>query len=237
MPGRNQGVWITGASSGIGKAAVKECARVGFKVFASARRINELERINEELKKEKLEIVPIACNVASSSNVDQTIKKIVAEHSVKILINNAGITEFKSLENTSIKEINDIINTNLLGSIYPTKYFLPYFIKQGGGTIINILSTAANQIFTNSSIYTASKTGLKGFAEVLREEVRNYNIRVINIFPGPTDTPMWPSETRKENAQKMMTPEEVARIIVWSALQEGNLVTEDITIRPILGNL
>jgi short-subunit dehydrogenase len=237
MAEKISGIWITGGSSGIGKAAAKEFARTGSQVFVSARRARELERLNEDLDKEKLSAVIFPCNVASSANVEQTLKKINAMQKIDCLINNAGITSFKSAEDNSVQEINDVINTNLLGSIYAIRLILPYFIKQGKGTIINILSSAAKKIFTNSSVYTASKLGLLGYTNVLREEVRKYNIRVINILPGATGTPMWPSEIRDVNFERMMTAEEVARLLVWVYLQKGNMVPEEITIKPVEGDL
>jgi uncharacterized protein len=237
MSKKLSGIWITGASSGIGKAAAKEFARTGSQVFISSRRARELEKLNEELEKEKLSAHVFPCNVASSANVDQTIKKIIALHPVDCLINNAGITSFKAAEDNSLTEINDIINTNLLGSIYTIRLLLPHFIKQGRGTIINIISSAASKIFTNSSVYTASKMGLLGYSNVLREEVRKHNIRIINILPGATETPMWSSEIRKTSSHRMMTGEEVARLLVWVYLQEGNMVPEEITIKPVEGDL
>jgi short-subunit dehydrogenase len=231
------GIWITGASSGIGKAAAKEFARIGARVFVSSRRVNELERLNQELKEEKLSVKILPCNVASSANVDQAVKKITAETNLECLINNAGITSFKSAEENSIPEINDIIHTNLLGSVYTIKYALPHMIKAGGGTIINVLSSAAKKTFTNSSAYTASKMGLLGYTNVLREEVRDKNIRVINVIPGATETPMWHADIRKEKSDLMMSPEEVARTLVWLFLQKGNIVAEEITLKPITGDL
>ena len=231
------GVWITGGSSGIGKAAAKEFARTGSPVFVSGRRTRELDKLNEELEKEKLAVTCLPCNVASSANVDQTIKKIMAISPIDCLINNAGITSFKLAEENSVREIDDIINTNLLGSIYTIKYLLPFFIKQGKGTIINIISSAAAKIFTNSSVYTASKMGLLGYTNVLREEVRKYNIRVINILPGATETAMWSSDFRKSNSERMMAGDEIARLLVWAYLQEGNMVPEEIMIKPIQGDL
>lgn len=230
-------IWITGASSGIGKAAAKEFARTGSKVAASARRLTELERLKKELTGEKLEIEVIPCNVASASNVDQVVKKISTNYRISCLVNNAGITSFKSAEENSIQEINDIINTNLLGAVYSIKYVLPFMIEQGEGTIINVLSTAVKKIFTESSAYSASKHGLLAYTNVLREEIRKYNIRVINIIPGPTETPMWSSDMRKNNPGRMMAPEEIARIIVWNYLQKGNVVNEEIIIKPITGDI
>ncbi len=235
---KNFGVWITGASSGIGKASAKEFSKVGAKVFTSARRVKELERLNTELKKEKLKPAFVfPCNVASSQNVVQVVKKITADSQINCLVNNAGVTSFKLAEENSITEINDIIKTNLLGAIFAIRTVLPYMIKQGGGTIINVLSVVSKKIFPKSSVYTASKTGLLGYTNVLREEVRKYNIKVINVIPGATETPMWPSELRKLYSDRMMTAEEIARIIVWAALQEGNLVSEEIVVRPLLGDL
>jgi 3-oxoacyl-[acyl-carrier protein] reductase len=231
------GVWITGASSGIGRAAAKEFVRTGCRVFVSGRRANELERLNQSLKKDKLELDVYPCNVASNANVEQTVKKILASHKIDCLINNAGITSFKLAEENSINEIDDIINTNLLGSIYTIKAVLPQMIKQGGGTIINILSTAAKKIFTNSSAYTASKTGLKAYADVLREEVRKYKIKVVNVIPGATETPMWSQEIRKEHSERMMTVDDIARLLVWIFLQKENMVSEEIVVRPIEGDL
>jgi 3-oxoacyl-[acyl-carrier protein] reductase len=237
MAKKEKAVWITGASSGIGKAAAKEFARTGSKVIASSRRVTELDRLKRELAREKISIEVIPCNVASHTNVDQVVKKISAEYQVNCLLNNAGITSYKAAEDNSVQEINDIINTNLLGSIYSIKYLLPQMIEQQEGTIINILSTAVKKIFTESTAYTASKAGLLGYTNVLREEVRKHNIRVINIIPGATDTPMWAPAVRKENIEKMMSPEEVARIIVWNYLQKGNAVNEEIIIKPITGDL
>ena len=237
MKNQSDGIWITGASSGIGKAAAKEFARTGSKVFVSSRRKTELERLNTELKDENLSVEIFPCNIASSANVDQTVKKILTTNKINCLINNAGITSFKLAEDNSINEIDDVIHTNLLGPIYSIKSVLPSMIKNGGGTIINILSVVTKKVFSQSSAYSASKHGLIGYTNSLREEVRKYNVRIINVVPGATQTPIWSSEMREKYGDRMMTPEEIAQVIVWLYLQKGNLVTEEIVLRPILGDL
>jgi 3-oxoacyl-[acyl-carrier protein] reductase len=237
MMNHSNRIWITGASSGIGKAAVKEFVRTGSKVFVSSRRKTELERLNNELKEENLSVEIFPCNIASSSNVDQTVKKILISNNIDCLINNAGITSFKLAKENSVNEIDDIIHTNLLGPIYAIKSVLPSMIKQGGGTIINILSVVTKKVFSRSSAYSASKNGLLGYTNSLREEVRQHNIRIINIIPGATQTAMWSNEMRENYGDRMMTAEEIAQVIVWLYLQKGNLVTEEIVLRPILGDL
>jgi len=233
----NNGIWITGASSGIGKATALEFASIGCNVFASARRESELERLKSEAGDSGENIFIQPCNIASSSNVEQTFKKIKAGNRIECLVNNAGITSFKLAEENSINEIKDVINSNLLGSIFTIKSVLPHFIQNDGGTIINVLSVVVNKIFENSSVYTASKLGLLGYTRALREEVRKHNIRVINIIPGATKTPIWSAEMRKEYGEQMMTPESIARIIVSSYLQKENIVTEEIVLRQIGGDL
>ena len=234
---KKDGIWVTGASSGIGKAVALEFAKIGCNVFISARRAQELERLKDEADKQGDNIYPFPCNVASHTNVEQTYKKISNEFEVNCLINNAGVTSFKHAADNSVNEINDIINTNLLGAIYSIKSVLPSFIKNESGTIINILSVVVDKVFTRSSVYAASKMGLLGYSNSLREEVRKYNIRIINIIPGATETSMWSQDIRKEKGELMMNPESIARIIVSSYLQKDNLVTEEIVLRPVTGDL
>ncbi|MBT8378194.1 MAG: SDR family oxidoreductase [Ignavibacteria bacterium] len=232
-----EGIWVTGASSGIGKAIASEFAKVGCNVFVSARRANELERLKEELDEYEDNIHVFPCNVASSANVEQTCKKITSDFKLNCLINNAGVTSFKSAEDNSVNEINDIINTNLIGSLYTIKSVLPVFKKSESGTIVNVLSVVVDKIFTDSALYSASKQGLLGYSKVLREEVRKHNIRVINIIPGATETPIWSQQIRKEKGELMMSPESLARVVVSSFLQKDNLVTEEIVLRPLTGDL
>jgi 3-oxoacyl-[acyl-carrier protein] reductase len=230
-------IWVTGASSGIGKETAKEFARVGYKVTVSSRRHSVLEIINKELKKEKLSVNIVPCNIASSSNVDMAVKKIYESGDIDCLINNAGITSFKTAEENSIREIREIIEVNLLGSVYCIKAVLPQMIKRKKGTIINIISVAAEKVFTRSSAYAASKSGLLAYTNVLREEIRKYNIKVINILPGATNTPMWSDKVLEEYGDKIMKPENIARVLVSVYLQGSDYVTEEIIMRPMIGDL
>lgn len=109
------------------------------------RRNSELERTVKEFAKEKLKIKAIPCNVASEVNVSQVVKTIIREEGkIDCLVNNAGITTFKNVIDTSNREAKDIIDTNLLGAIF-TKNVLPYMIEKKSGLIINISSFAAKR--------------------------------------------------------------------------------------------
>ncbi|MCW8849036.1 MAG: SDR family oxidoreductase, partial [Melioribacteraceae bacterium] len=174
------------------------------------------------------------------SNFDQVAaisKEIQENYSLECLINNAGITSFKPFIENSIEDIDKIIKTNLNGSIYTIKSVLPQMIENQSGTIINILSVAAKKIFTNSSIYAASKAGLELFSKVLREEIREHNIRIINIYPGATSTEIWPENAIDKFSDKMMSPEKLAKFIFDIYSNSSDISPEEIVIRPITGDL
>jgi len=237
MADKKNVVWITGASSGIGKALAVEFARNNIFVIGTARRLELLNEIKKELADYGKNFEPHQLDITDKAAIGLFHKNILSDYNVGCLINNAGITSFKLAQENSINEIDDIINTNLLGSIYTIKSVLPKMIEQGGGTIINILSIVTKKVFTHSSAYAASKNGLMAYTNVLREEVRKHKIKVINIIPGATETPMWSQETRKENSERMMSTGDIARLLVWVYLQKENMISEEIVVRPIEGDL
>ncbi|HEX2865435.1 MAG TPA: SDR family NAD(P)-dependent oxidoreductase [Ignavibacteriales bacterium] len=238
MNDKNKVIWVTGAGSGIGRSAALEFARSGFSVAASSRRLSPLETLEREVEHEGLMFHLVPCDISSPSRVEDAVNEITSiAGDIDCLINNAGITSFKPAEENSLKEIRDIIETNLLGSIYAIKAVLPGMIKRKRGTVINVLSTAAIEVLKGSSAYAASKAGLLAYTDVLREEVRKYNIRIIDIIPGPTRTPMWPEEMMREHGSKMMDPHEVARMMLDVYINSKTMVTERVILKPIGGSI
>lgn len=232
---KKSALWITGASSGIGKETAKIFAESGYFVYASSRRKKELEKINLRLINGTVEIAP--CDVSSFTQIKKVFNSISKNSFIECLINNAGTSVFKPVENTSINEINDIIGINLLGSIYAIKTVLPEMIKRRKGTIINISSMVVHKVFENSGVYAASKAGLESFSDALREEVRKYNIRVIDIIPGATSTNIWPPKVLTKYSDRMMKPEDVARAIYLLYKENSTAAPEKLRIRPIKGDL
>ncbi|MFZ1288996.1 MAG: SDR family oxidoreductase [Melioribacteraceae bacterium] len=233
--GKQNAIWITGASSGIGKELTKKLSS-NFNVIASARRIVPIKKLISESKSSS-EIIPLQNDISDFSDLNEKINNLKKNYNISCLINNAGITSFKPFIENSIEEIDQIIKVNLLGSIYSTKLVLPEMIENNSGTIINILSVATKTVFTKSSIYAASKAGLDYFSKVLREEVRNHNIKIINVFPGATATEIWPAHVLNKYSSKMMMPEKLADLISSFLISDENLVPEEIVIRPISGDL
>lgn len=231
-------VWITGASTGIGFETAKAFAKAGYIVAATARRKSRLVSLVNELKFVGHEAYAFVCNVQSERSIISTKKKILEKcRTIDIIVNNAGVTVFKSLLDTKSYEFDNIMDTNLRGSFLMIKAVLPMMIKKRKGHIINVLSVAASTVFEDSSVYSASKAGLLALTNSLREETRRYNIKISNILPGGIDTPMWDSKVRARYKNRMITPRDIADIIVHAANQPKKVVLEDIVIKPIKGDL
>ena len=231
-------IWITGASTGIGKEIAMEFSRAGHIVVVTARRKSRLVKIVSEIKFADREASAFVCNVISERSVQITAKRIREKYgSIDVLVNNAGVTVFKSFLETKTFDYDNVIDTNLRGSFLCMKNVIPQMIKNKKGHIINILSVAANTAFENSSVYSASKAGLLAMSNGLREEVRRYNIKVTNILPGATETPMCDSKSRQRYKNRMMSPADIARITLEVFQQPRKVLIEEVIIRPVKGDI
>ncbi len=231
-------VWVMGASRGIGKEIGKQFASIGCEVCLSSRSEKGLKSVATEIETlgGRASIYP--CDITQLKQIQTTAKSIQKKFGrINILINNAGITSFTNTEYESLKMINAIIETNLKGPIACITTVLPGMIKQKNGWIINILSTVAVKTFKGAGAYTAAKEGLFGFAKVLREEVREHNIKVMNILPGATETEMWHPKLRDKYRHRMMTASDVGEAVLSAYRMPESVVVEDMMLRPILGDL
>ncbi|MDQ3022519.1 MAG: SDR family oxidoreductase [Bacteroidota bacterium] len=231
-------IWVTGASTGIGREIANEFSKAGHIVVVSARRKSRLVRIVSEIKFAEREASAFVCNVMSERSIQITSKRIREKYgTIDALINNAGATVFKSFLETKTFDYDNVINTNLRGAFLCMKFVLPQMIKNKKGHIINILSVAADTAFENSSVYAASKAGLLAMSNCVREEVRRYNIKVSNILPGAVETAMWDSRTRQRYKNRMMSPNDIAKIVLDIYEQPRKVMIEDVTVRPIKGDI
>lgn len=235
MKEKKTAVWITGASSGIGKAIALEFIKNKIDVIASSRKVDSLKKTEDEFNNEYFHYFPL--DITHPNDVKSNAKKIFSSYRISCLINNAGITTFSPASEDSYAVVENIIKTNLLGAISTIQNVLPHFKKKGGGTIINILSVAAIKTYENSSIYSASKAGLLAYLNVLREELRGENIKIVNIVPGATRTPIWPTESLTKHANKMMSPKDIAKFILEIYKLKTNMVPEEIVLRPLEGDI
>jgi 3-oxoacyl-[acyl-carrier protein] reductase len=231
-------VWVTGAGRGIGKEIAKSFAQIGSKVVLTSRSSGELVKVQKEIIDYGGEAHFFRCDISNEREVKVVHQKILKKlGSVQILINNAGITSFNKFESTPVKEFDTIIDVNLRGPFLCISEVLPGMISQRGGWIFNIGSVVAIKTFKKTAAYTAAKTGLIAMSDVLREEVRKYNIKVVNVLPGATATTIWSKDDLQKNSGRMMNPQSVAEAVLSVYRQGKRAVIEQVIIRSILGDL
>ena len=228
-------VWVTGASSGIGKAVAAAFIGKGARVVLSSRDPDRLREIADALGGGAQ---ALGCDVGDEAQVAAATQRIIEEHGgVDILVNNAGASVFKSFMETSVEEFDQLQQTNLRGPFLCTKAVLPGMLARGEGSIVMVNSMAALYVVPDGSAYSASKGGLKALADCLRLEVRKSGVRVISVYPGATNTLIWPERIREKHGEKMMAPEDVAVAVVAACEAPSSVLYEDIVLQPAGGRI
>lgn len=214
-------VFITGASSGIGKACALHLDRLGFFVIAGVRKQADAEALRQE-SSQRLETVFI--DVADSASIEAAAAAVAALTGGNIfgLINNAGIAFGGPLEILSIQDIRVLMDINIVGVFTVTKAFLP-MLRKGRGRVINMGSTSGILALPCLSVYTASKFALKGLSDALRLELKPVGVSVSLLEIGNVETPIW--EKGLETSSKFLAAAEPAILQLYNPLVEfGNLV-------------
>ena len=180
-------VFITGASSGIGKETAKIFQKSGWNVIATMRN----PKTENELTKLK-NVSVIKCDVTDQNSINTAVAEgFAAFNGIDVLVNNAGFYSVGPLEAATHEQIKRQIDTNLLGLINVTNKVIPFFRKQKSGTIINLSSIAGIISIPLQTLYHATKWGVEGFSEALRYELQPFNVHVKIIEPGVINTDLW----------------------------------------------
>jgi NADP-dependent 3-hydroxy acid dehydrogenase YdfG len=236
---QNQVALITGASKGIGTAIAKRLAQEGIHLVLSARSQAPLEALANEIKAAHphVQVLVVPTDVSNPESVKALVEKSLQTfQKIDILINNAGIAgKIALLQEVSIDEINKTIDTNLKGPIYLMKYVLPGMIAQQHGTIININSVAGKTAFPYWSIYDASKFGLHAITASVAEEQASNHIKVVGIYPGAVDTPIWDTIelNHPTNRDGMLDAETVADTVFYVLNQPQKVFIPEIILKPL----
>ena len=182
-------VWITGASSGIGKALAIEFAKAGSLLILSSRKKETLEVIKSECEAFGATCFIQILDLENQNNFVELAKKINSKYKrIDILINNGGISQRSLAKETPLEIDRKIMEINFFGNIALTKAVLPYMIKQQSGNMVTISSVAGKFGVPKRSTYSASKHALQGFYESLRAEHKKDNIKVNIAIPGYVKT-------------------------------------------------
>lgn len=183
-------VWITGASSGIGKETAIQLANQGAKLVLSARNENELLKLKSELKNSENHLV-LPLDLEYSSNFEELAKKVNAHFGrIDILVNNGGISQRATASDTSMEVNRKIMEINFFGNIALTKAVLPYMQQQKSGQFLVISSISGKFGFFLRSAYSASKHALHGYYDSLALEEEHNGIKVTIACPGKINTPI-----------------------------------------------
>ena len=225
---------VTGGTRGIGFAVARRLAVEGLAVGISGHSDGSvrdgLERLRQEVPSGRFGGRPAD---ARSENDQRALIEWAAETfgRLDVLVNNAGIGEFDSVEKLDPERFRAVIETNLLGPFYATHFAVPLMKKSGGGFVVNIGSLAAVNAFAGGSAYNASKFGLLGFSEAAMLDLRHQGIRMATILPGSVATEFGHSHGDRDHAW-MLTADDVAEAVADLIRFPDRAIASRIDLRP-----
>ncbi|MCD8212967.1 MAG: SDR family NAD(P)-dependent oxidoreductase [Campylobacter sp.] len=212
--------FITGATSGFGDTIARRLSKEGYKIIALGRRKDRLEKLARELGNTHI----IACDIRDKNAVFEAVKNLPEDYKdIKILVNNAGLAlGTDGIDQTSVEDLETMVDTNIKGLLYSTKAVLPIMIAQKSGYIFNLGSTAGAWPYPGSHVYGASKAFVKQFSRNIRNDLRGKNIRVTELAPGMAKTEFSDVRFKGDKAKadavyentKFITAEDVAQILI-----------------------
>ena len=227
---------VTGASRGIGREIAKSLAKQNIKVIANYNNSEEKAiELKKELEAEGIMIDIVKADVSQREEIRNLVKYVIEEYGkIDILINNAGISEYKLFTDETDEDWNRVINTNLYSAFVTSQEVIPNMIKNKNGCIINISSVWGMVGASMEVLYSVSKAGIDGLTKALAKELGPSNIRVNAIAPGIVDTDMCKNFTKEEledikeeiPLERIGKVEDISKCINW--LIDDNYTTGQI---------
>ena len=219
----NKSALVTGGTKGIGRAIAESLIAAGANVTITARNEDEIKAAASQLK-----ATGRVCDVRDYNQV----KSVFADlDGLDILINNAGVGIFASVESMSVEDFHAVLETNVFGVFYCCHEAIPLMKKRGGGYIINISSLAGANPHPEMAAYNASKFGLNGFSEALMQEVRQDNIKVSYIMPGSVNTEFGGDKPSDQKSWQLQ-PSDIAKVVMDLLEFPDRAMPSRIEIRP-----
>jgi len=210
---------VTGATSGIGRATVEALAREGWRTGLVARESAELRELAREVGG-----WAAPCDVREASDIEDAVGRFteLAGGAPELLVAAAGAFSLGPAAELTVEELDRHLEVNLRGAILTVRAVLPAMLAAGRGTLVLVGSVAGRKAFPGNAAYSASKFGLRGFHEVLLEELRGTGVRATLLEPAATDTPLWDpldpdSDPGLPDRSAMLGPGDVADAVVFLA--------------------
>lgn len=213
-------VLITGASSGIGKAAALAFAHCGANLVLASRNLQKLKEVEEKAKQMGVMTLALRCDITSRPDVHNVVQRAVENFGrIDIAVCNAGIYFRKLAVDQSIDEVRAVMETNFFGALNCIYEVLPLFQAEKRGHIVVTSSLDGKKSLPTDSAYSASKAALTGFMESLRQELQLTSIHISVVFPGRTDTPMI-ENIALPSKRLIVPPEKVAKAIIMAVVRK-----------------
>ena len=217
---RGQTAVVTGGGKGIGRAICLALAREGADIVIAARTEKDIRETARMVEKEGRRALAVSTDIRIEEDVKNMVSDAVSAFGrVDVLVNNAGVAYRKYMVDTSREEYENVMDTNVKGMFFCTKYALPYLLKRGEGRIINISSGAGKHGIPKLSIYCASKFAVIGFTESIAYEIGG-GVQIYAVCPASVDTDMYRS---LHSDEPVLKPEDVARKVLELCLPETTL--------------
>ncbi|MCC9137730.1 SDR family NAD(P)-dependent oxidoreductase [Pontibacter silvestris] len=231
-------ILVTGGTKGIGRAVVEQFAREGFHIITCSRNEKDLQKLKLEIEQDYTfsKVFYQVADLSDKKSIDSFVEYVRGLNiEVDVLVNNSGWFTPGEIHKEDDEVLPFMINTNLYSAYYMSKAFVHDMIERRSGHIFNMCSTASITAYTNGGSYCISKFALYGMTKVLREELKEHNVKVTAILPGATYTASW--EGVDLPPERFMKPEDVATSIYGAYNLSASSVVEEILIRPQLGDL
>jgi NADP-dependent 3-hydroxy acid dehydrogenase YdfG len=237
----NKVALITGASAGIGQASARALAREGAKLVLTARRAQRLEELVAEAKSLGTEGVFVTGDARDEKTARQTVERAMSAFGrIDILINNAGVGNYKNLVDTSADDYDEMMDSNVRSTFLFTRHTVPVMIAQREGLVLMISSMAGVYGFAGEAAYCATKFAQIGFAQGLDKELRPHGIKVGAICPGGVKTEFAIGKGRTEEGVKdssMLEAHDVAQAILFACTQSQSSRVIQIQMRTMAETL
>ena len=222
--------YITGGSSGIGKGIAKELLRQGMKVAITSRSQETADKIALELGNEE-NVIGIGSDVSSLQNEKYAISKAVEKFgSIDVVIANAGVGHFASIDDITEEQWRETIDTNLTGVFNTTKASVEE-LEKSKGYLITISSLAGTNFFEKGGAYNASKFGVVGFTQAVMLDLRKKDIKTTTIMPGSVATHFNGNEPSSDDAWKIQ-PEDLGQMVVDLLYMNERTLPSKVEVRP-----
>ena len=238
----NKIAFITGATSGIGRATALKAAETGFDIIITGRRSDRLEALAEEIRQKGVEALPLHFDVRKSVEVQAAIDNLSGKwRNIHVLVNNAGLAVgVNPIQEGILEDWERMIDTNVKGLLYITRAIAPLMIANRCGHIVNLASIAGKEVYPGGNVYCATKHAVDALSRAMRVDMLKHNIKVTNIAPGMVETEFSlvrykGNEEAAKNVYKGMTPltnDDIADTIIFAITRPAHVCLNDIEIMP-----